>query len=108
MGIIPLTNPLILSHKPKISRVRVQIGNVHNNDRRTPSRSISGPLNRTPQQPSMVDPMYIMLNIFLDSPVVFRMGSVNAQKPMDCPGSAKIITVHDIKNAKYRENESAQ
>jgi hypothetical protein len=39
--------------------------------------------------------MYRALNAVLDSPLVRRNDSVNAQKPIDCPGSADTITAQD-------------
>jgi hypothetical protein len=43
----------------------------------------------------MVAPMYMVLKVVLDRPLVRSSDSVNAQNPMDCPGSAAIITAQD-------------
>lgn len=87
-----------LSHMPNINSVNVQIGRVKIKDFFTPKRSIRGPLTNTPQHPSMVAHIYIVLNKLRDSPVVCKIGSVNAQNPIDCPGNERIITKQHIAN----------
>ncbi len=46
-----------------------------------------------------IDIMYIVLNRFLDIPVVSNIDSVRADIPTDCPGKPKIIKKQDIANA---------
>ena len=46
-----------------------------------------------------IDIMYIVLNRFLDIPVVSNIDSVSADIPTDCPGNPKIIKKQDIANA---------
>ncbi len=101
---IPLKRVFMLSHIPKTRSVSVQIGNENRRVRLTPKRSISGPLMSTPQHPSMVEHIYIMLNVLRDIPVVCRIGSVNAQMPIDCPGNEKMMTKQHIMNDTYFEN----
>jgi hypothetical protein len=37
-----------------------------------------------------------MLKVVLDIPVVRRIGSVKAQKPIDCPGKESMITKQEM------------
>jgi hypothetical protein len=40
--------------------------------------------------------MYTTLKVVLDIPVVRRIGSVKAQKPIDCPGRESMITAQEM------------
>jgi hypothetical protein len=44
----------------------------------------------------MVAIMYITLKVVLDISVIRKIGSVKAQNPIDCPGKANMITMHEI------------
>jgi hypothetical protein len=48
----------------------------------------------------MVAVMYMVLKVVLDKPVVRRIGSVNAQNPVDCPGRENITKAHEITKIK--------